>query len=195
MNEYKSTVTFNFIKGIIAMAFTGLLGNILYFFIFRNTNGEDPEAAAFRTAIFSFFVFLFSIYAVYEISVVPTKNKKVINEKQSIKDAFRDSGYDLDYKTYFKKMVKTRLWGYYLSVAVWQIPLVINFAIAEAVGKSVYEIPIWLYEWNMQSMFAYELLGDFWFLGMPLTLLLFIPAFNYLMYQDYEQYLVKPSYL
>ena len=193
----KKTIKFNFIKGLIAIAFSGLVGNILYFLVFRNTNGDSPEGAWFRTGIFSLLIFALSIYVFFRIEEIPSKNERIINEKQALKDAFKEANYELDYKSYFKGVIRTRLWGYYLAAAVWQLPLIVNYIIAKVQPGdiTIYEIPVWIYEWHMPSLFAYEFLGDLWFLGFFLYLALFISIFTYLVYESYKQFLVKPSYL
>lgn len=198
MNKrYTRTVLFDLFKGIIAMAFSSLIGWMLYFFIFRNTNGENPERAVLGTCIVSLGVFVLSIYVFLRMLPINSKDYYVIDERQALKDAFRDSGYDLDYKAYFKKMVKTRLWGYYLAAALWQIPTIVNYVIVafQPGDLSIYEFPVPLYKWNVQSLFAYELLGKAWFLGVFLYMALFIAAFTFFTYLHYKEFLVRPSYL
>lgn len=195
--QYKRTTTFNFLKGLAAIAFSSLIGNVLYFFVFRGTNAEDPEGAAMRTSIFSILIFVFSVYAFIKTLPVTSKNENVIDEKQALKDALKEANYELDYNSYFKKLVKTRLWGYYLAAAVWQIPLLINYVIVATApeGTTIYELPIWIYEWNLSSLFAYELLGALWFLGIFLYMAVFISVFTYFAYRYYKQFAVKPSYI
>lgn len=197
MKSNKKSFKFNFIKGIIALAFSGLVGNILYFLVFRNTNGESPEGAWLRTGIFSLLIFALSVYVFFRIEEIPSKNEKIINEKQALKDAFKDANYELDYKGYFKEVIRTRFCGYYLAAAVWQIPLILNYVIAKVQpgNVTIYEIPVWIYEWHMPSLFAYEFLGSLWFLGFFLYLAIFIPLFTWLVYESYKPLLVKPSYL
>lgn len=188
------TALLNFFKGLIAMAFSGLVGNILYFLIFRGTNAENPEGAAIRTSILSLLIFALSIYVFVKMLDIEGKGDTV-NEKQTIKDAFKESGYQLDYKTYFKNMIKARLWGYVLASFVWQIPLIVNYVIADKFGVTLYELPVWIYEWNMPSLFAYELLGGKWYIGAPVYLVVFTSVFLAVSYRYYKQFIVRPSYL
>lgn len=194
---YIFTALFNTLKGLCAMAFTGLLGNICYFLIFRNANGDDLKGAAFRTSVFGIILFVFSIYLFVKMLNINVKSEKIINEEQAIKNKFRENGYELDYKPYFANMLKTRLWGYYLATALWQIPTIVNYAVVTSlpVKVTIYEYPMWLYEWNLQSIFTYEMLGSTWIVGFIAYMLLFILTTFFLFYRYYKQFLVKPSYM
>lgn len=194
-NKDLRTVMFNLLKGLIAMAFSGVVGNLLYFLIFRGTNAENPEGAAMRTSIFSLLIFALSIYLFLRMLDINSKSENIINEKQAIKDAYKESEYQLDYKLYFKKILKARLWGYILSAFVYQIPLIVNYVIADKYSVTVYELPIWIYEWNMPSIFAYEIFGGRWYIGAPLYILVFSAVFSIFAYRYYKQFLIKPSYL
>ena len=192
-----NTGMFNAVKALIALAFTNLFGWIVNFLVFRGANEIEIEGASFRTAVLSFLIFIFHLAVLYKFIKIESKSEKTINEASSCKVAYKESGYSFDFKVYFKTFLKKRGWGYYIPSQIWQIPLLINYIIVAANPEdiTIYELPIYIYKWCMNCLFAYEAFPSFFFLGFFIYNLLFIPSFTYLLYRFYKSLLVKPSYL
>ncbi|MBE6565130.1 MAG: hypothetical protein E7655_07650 [Ruminococcaceae bacterium] len=187
----------NMVKGFATLALCNGIGYLFYIMILNVGNAEDPKTASGRTAIFSLILFAASIYAFYLVAIAESSDSGKIDERKLLEDAYKDSGYALDYKAYFIEQVKTRLWGYYFAVGVGQLPLFLNFLVEAVIpgDVTIYELPIPLFKFYTTNIFAYELLGKAWFLGPVLYLLLFIPIFTYLVYREQKTWMAKPSYV
>ena len=187
----------NAIRAVCALLFCNFMGFLAYMLVFNIRNHEAPDTAAVGTGIFSIILFALSLYFFYRIAMMGTDNSHNMDERTMLEKAYKDSNYTLDYNTYFKEQVKTRLWAYYLVAAISQIPLIINYCIS-TLGKfdTIYECPVInFYKFNMISIFGYELLGKAWYLGPIVFLVPFIVIFTFLVYRGQKKWMVKPSYI
>jgi hypothetical protein len=185
----------NLVKGILYLLIFNIFGLILYTVFLNGRNADIPENAAIGTSILSIAVFAVSVYLYARFALMGSLNDKRIDERALLEEAFKASEYKLDYNAYFKEQVKKRLCGYYVAAALWQIPLIINYAIVMPTEFTIYETPITMYKWGMTSIFGYELLGKLWYLGPVVFLVLFLPIFTFLVYKGQKKWLVKPSYI
>lgn len=185
----------NLVKGLIFLLIFNIFGLILYTVFLNGRNADLPENASLGTSILSIAVFAVSVYLYARFAMMGSLNDKRIDERTLLEEAFKASEYKLDYNGYFKEQVKKRLCGYYVAAALWQIPLMINYAIVTPSEFTLYESPITIYKWNMTNIFGYELLGKLWYLGPVVFLVLFIPIFTFLVYRGQKKWLVKPSYI
>lgn len=191
------TAMFNMLKGLFALAISNAVGYFIYLLVLRGVNESEPETASVRTVIFGLAVFGYSIFAYLKLLMAESKNEKIINEQNELKEAFKKSEYNLDFDKYFSDVVKKRLWGYYVSAFLWQIPLIINYIIVSAnpADITIYELPISIYKFCLSGIFAYEIFPEFWLLGLFIYMASFIIVFTYFAKRKYKKLLVKPSYL
>ena len=190
----KKMIFYNSVKSVIAILFSIFMGYLLYFFILRGANEDDPNGAAVRTIIFSLFVFIFSVFVMLKITKAESKSG---SESLLFKNDFRQSGYSLNYNEYFKKALKQRLWGYYIGPALFQIPLIINFIIVSKLPEkiTIYEYPLSIYKWSMSSLFAYEIFGGLWILGFIFYMAAFATVFSIALYFSFKSFFTRPSYM
>ena len=187
----------NMVKGFATLAVCNGIGYIFYIMILNVGNTEDPATASGRTAIFSLLLFAVSLYAFYRVAIAESPDSGKVDERKLLEDAYKESGYNLDYKAYFTEQIKTRLWGYYFAVGVGQLPLFLIFLVEAVIpgDVTVYELPVPIFKFYMTNIFGYEMLGKAWFLGPVVYLLLFVPIFTYLVYKEQKNWMVKPSYV
>ena len=205
MNNKKSDITkidirtafFNMLKGLFAMAISNAVGYFIYLLVLRGVNESEPETASTRTVIFGLFVFVYAIFAFLKLLMAESKNEKIINEQYELKEAFKNSNYTLDFDKYFCGVIKKRLWGYYISAFLCQIPLIVNYMIVSANPENItiYELPVSVYKFCLSGIFAYELFPKSWYVGVVIYMASFILVFTYFAKRKYKKLLVKPSYL
>ena len=191
----------NLVKGILYLLIFNIFGLILYTVFLNGRNADIPENAVYVSFCFRIkgilgtAVFVVAVYLYARFALMGSLNDKRIDERALLEEAFKASEYKLDYNAYFKEQVKKRLCGYYVAAALWQIPLIINYAIVMPTEFTIYETPITMYKWGMTSIFGYELLGNLWYFGPVIFLALFLPIFTFLVYKGQKKWLVKPSYI
>lgn len=192
-----ATAYYNAFKSFIVLMFSNLIGYLLYFLILRGANEQNSQEAVVRTFAISIIVFVFSFFVYYQFLKLEKKSERVINETKTLKDAYKDSGYNLDFNSYFINILKKRLWGYYIAPVIIQIPLIINYLIVtlNPAEITIYDLEIYIYKWNVLELFAYEIFGNAWFLGFFLFMFLFSIVFTTLSYFYFKKLLVKPTYL
>ena len=193
-NNFKFFIN-NIFKGFLGLAVCNVVGYVLYLVFLNAKNADYPKNASLSTAILSVLLFGVSVYVIARFALMGTLNTESIDERGMLEKVYKESNYTLDYKAYFKDQVKTRLCGYYLAAALWQIPLIVNYALIVPSEFTIYNSPISIYKWNMMNIFGYELLGKAWFFGPVLFLALFIPIFTFIVYKEQKKWLVKPSYI
>ncbi len=192
-----ATAYYNAFKSFVVLAFSNLIGYILYFLILRGANETNSQGAELRTFAVSLIVFLFSFFVYFKFLKLESKSEKIVNETKTLKDAYKESSYTLDFKSYFKNILKKRLWGYYIAPVIIQIPLIINYLIVtlNPADIKIYDLEIYIYKWNVLELFAYEIFGKAWFLGFFFFMFLFSLIFTVLSYYYFKKLLVKPTYL
>ncbi len=181
LKQFEYALT-NIIRGQIVLLGCNFIGYWLYRFLLNDTNKYALNASRL-TIIFSFALFIFSIF----FFVYPAMESSFFNrdsEAYLLKTAYRESRYQMAYSDFCKRQLKYRLWGYNVAAALSQIPIHFNYALAEniAIHTSLYKTPIDISKWNMTTLFAYELLGDRWRLGTPLSTVLFSMIFTTLVF-------------
>jgi len=188
--------TIHLIRALGGMVIGNVLGYLFYMFFLNLKNTEAPESASMGTAIFSIIIFGVSMFFTYRLFMWVSNDSTKLDEGTLLENAYKESNYTLDYNAYFKDQVKKRLWVYYLVAALTQIPLVINYYLAIAAGYgNIYQCPIDIYKFSMTSLFSYELLGNLWFVGPFIYVILYSSLFTYIVYKEQKKYMVKPSYL
>ena len=185
----------NLLIAFLSLFICGFVGQLAYTVFLNTKNTMAPKEAEPATSLVSFIIFLIAVFVIYKIQVFGSLTNKGIDEREILEKAFRENNYEIDYNAYFKDQVKKRLWSYYLAAALVQIPLIINYALVNAVNMTLYEAPIAFYKFFMPSLFAYQMCGDLWFLGALIFVLLFSVVFTALVYIEQKKWLVKPSYL
>ncbi len=193
-NNFKFWVN-NAVKCFISLLACNMVGYFLYLFLLNTKNTDFPEWASGGTTVLSLVVFVCSIYVTYRIAMIESQDTTKIDERALLQKAYEDSNYTLDYNKYFIKQVKTRLWSYYLVMVLSQLPIIINYYIANKVFDSIYKAPIALYKFSMVSLWGYELLGKAWVLGPILPVVLFSAVFTFLVYRGQKKWMFKPSYI
>lgn len=190
------TLVVNVVKTVIAYIISVLLGYLMYRITINGTNIQQPIGAELRTASFSLVIFAFFVFISVKIYNLPTKDERRLYEKSELYKLQTESGYKLDYKEYFKTQLKTRLWAVFIPVFVFQLPLLINFAmVSYAEGFSLYTSPISLFKFYMPSMFAWELLGGAWFLAPILFTLVYAVVFSVALYHSQKKFIPpKPEW-
>lgn len=184
------------LKALGGIVIGDIFGYLFYMFFLNLRNTEAPESASIVTAIFSIVVFGVSMFFTFRLSMWVSNDSSKLDEVTLLENAYKESNYTLDYNAYFKEQIKKRLWVYYLVAFLTQIPLVINYYLAIAAGYgTVYQCPIDIYKFSMTSLFGYELLGNLWFIGPFIYVILYAVVFTYLTYKAQKKYMVKPSYL
>ena len=194
--RYNRTLVANVIKSIIAYAVASLFGYLAYRMLINGTNIQQPFGAGLRTSLLSVAVFAFLIYLTVRIYNLPTSDERKVNEKSEIYRLHTESGYNLDYREYFKTQLRTRLWAGFIPIFVIQLPLYINFAmVSYAEGFTLYNSPITLFKFYMPSMFAWEMLGNAWFLAPILFTGFYAAAFTFALYHSQKKFIPeKPEW-
>lgn len=184
------------LKGLLAGAVGNFVGYLFYLVFLNAKNAEDPKGASAGTAVFSFIFFALTTAFTYYLATFGSNDPEKPDEETLLEETFKNSGYSLDYKAYFAGQFRSRTWIYLFVELLFQIPLFVNYYIALGAGYgTVFSCPINFYRFGMASVFSYELLGDLWFLGPVVDLLLFGAVFFFLLYKGQKKWMVKPSYI
>ena len=175
--------------GYICYRLLSIIGFVFYRFMLKSISFNAPSQNIFlRTVVFSLMMFAVLIYVAVKLFMLPVRNKRSIDEMSEIEESQRASGYDLDYKEYFKKQLKTRLWGSFVLVFVLQLPLIINYAMVSSVtGFNIYNSTVSIYKFYTPSLFVWEILGDFWIIAPILFSLLYAVTFSYFLYSEQKK--------
>jgi len=184
----------NIVRGHITLLACNFAGYWLYRFLLNDTN-KYALNPSLLTAVFSFVLFLFSAY-IFAYLTIEQSFFQWDSEKYLLKDAYRESDYEMRYSDFCKQQLKYRLWGYYVSAILTQAPILYNYACVEALGRNVslYKTPIDIYKWNMTNLFPYELLGDSWRFGPLLYTLLFSVIFTIFVFSHQKRHWIKPQH-
>jgi hypothetical protein len=192
----RRTLIANIVKTLIAYVVTALFGYIMYRFFLNAPNIQEPLMAKARTIIFSIVIFAIFVYLSVRIHNLPTRDERKVDEKTELTRLQAESGYCMDYMSYFKNQIKTRLWGGFIPVFILQLPLIVNYAMVSfAEGFTVYTSPISLYKFYTPSIFVWEILGRAWFLAPLLFTAVYITAFLISLYYSQKDMIPeKPSW-
>lgn len=190
------TLVVNVVKTIIAYFITSILGYLAYRMLINGINIQQPIGAGLRTSLLSLAVFALLIYLTVRIFNLPTKDERRLYEKSELYKQQTESGYTLDYKEYFKKQIKTRLWASLIPILALQLPLIINYAmVSYAEGFTLYTSPITLFKFYMPSMFVWELLGGAWFLAPVVFTFVYGAVFTIALYHSQKKFIPeKPEW-